>query len=336
MRLSLHWKILAGYLAVAGVGLGVAGWLSLERFEASDMKQLQAGLTAQARLAAEIFAALRVGISPDVQAIDALADRLGEAIKARVTVIASDGTVLGDSYESGEALRRMDNHLTRPEVREALASGIGISIRLSGTVGIRMLNVAVPVRLPDRELLGIVRLSLPLTEIEAQHRAMRAVLIGAVGIAFLLSLIMSYLVAPSITCPLAEIVKAAKRMVGGEFHPRIRTRSGDEVSELAQVLNHMAASIEEKIEALKQDRAKMAATLIAMQEGVMVLAVDGTVRLINPAMERMIGRQGGELTGKGYWEVIRQPRLHEFIAHGLAEEAARRRRSAGDGPRLRL
>ena len=52
MRLSLHWKILAGYLAVAGVGLGVAGWLSLERFEASDMKQLQAGLTAQARLVA--------------------------------------------------------------------------------------------------------------------------------------------------------------------------------------------------------------------------------------------------------------------------------------------
>ena len=172
--------------------------------------------------------------------------------------------------------------------------------------------------LPDRELLGIVRLSLPLTEIEAQHRAMRAVLIGAVGIAFLLSLIMSYLVARSITRPLAEIVQAAKRMVGGEFHPRIRTRSGDEVSELAQVLNHMAASIEEKIEALKQDRAKMAATLIAMQEGVMVLAVDGTVRLINPAMERMIGRQGAELTGKSYWEVIRQPRLHEFIAHALA------------------
>jgi two-component system, OmpR family, phosphate regulon sensor histidine kinase PhoR len=318
MRLGLHWKILAGYLAVAGVGLGVAGWLSLERLEASDMKQLQAGLTAQARLAAEIFAARLADSSPDAAAIDVLADRLGEAIKARVTVIAPDGTVLGDSYESGEALRRMDNHLARPEVREALASELGISIRLSGTVGIRMLNVAVPVRVPDRRLLGILRLSLPLTEIETQHQAMRAVLIGAVGIAFLLSLVISYLVARSITRPLAEIVQAAKRMVGGEFHPRIRPRSSDEISDLAQVLNHMAASIEEKIEALKEDRAKMAATLIAMQEGVMVLSVDGTLRLINPAMERMIGRQGAELTGKSYWEVIRQPRLHEFIAHALA------------------
>src|SRR2546429_7153894 len=103
MRLSLQWKILAGYLAVAGVGLGVAGWLSLERFEASDMKQLEGGLTAQARLAAEIFAAPMAGISPDVDAIDALADRLGEAIKARITVIASHGAVLGRTDPSGPA-----------------------------------------------------------------------------------------------------------------------------------------------------------------------------------------------------------------------------------------
>jgi two-component system phosphate regulon sensor histidine kinase PhoR len=318
MRLSLQWKILAGYLAVAGVGLGLAGWLVLQRLEANDMERLRMGLTAEARLAAEVFAVPLARVSPDVQEIDTLADRLGENIKARVTVIAPDGTVLGDSYEAGDALRRMDNHLTRPEVRDALASGLGISIRLSGTVGIRMLNVAVPVRLPERRLLGFVRLSIPLTEIEAQHQALRAGLIAAMGIAFVLSLALSYLVARSITRPLSEIVKAAKRMVGGEFQPRIRPRSNDEVSDLARVLNQMAASIEEKIGFLKADRAKMAATLIAMQEGVMVLAADGTLRLINPAMERMIGRQGVELTGRSYWEVIRQSKLHEFIAQALS------------------
>src|SRR2546429_8131814 len=61
MRLSLQWKILAGYLAVAGVGLGVAGWLSLERLEASDMKQLQAGVAGPARLAREISCARPAG-----------------------------------------------------------------------------------------------------------------------------------------------------------------------------------------------------------------------------------------------------------------------------------
>jgi two-component system, OmpR family, phosphate regulon sensor histidine kinase PhoR len=320
MRLPLQWKVLAGYLVVAGVGLGVAGWLALDVFASRDLKQLEAGLTAESRLAGELFTAPLSRVVPDVQEIDMLADRLGEVINARVTVIASDGKVLGDSYESGDALRRMENHLLRPEVRDALLGGVGVSVRLSSTVGIRMLNVAVPVRsaAPDRRLLGVVRLSLPLTQIEEQHRALRQALILALAVAFLLSLVLSFLIARSVTRPLAEMVDAARRMVGGEFHPRLRPRSNDEVADLGRVLNQMAASIEEKIESLKEDRAKMAATLIAMQEGVMVLAPDGTLRLFNPAMERMIGRYGAELTARNYWEVIRQPRLNEFIAQALA------------------
>ena len=320
MRLPLQWKVLAGYLVVAGVGLGVAGWLALDVFASRDLEHVEAGLTAESRLAGELFAALLSRVVPDVQEIDMLADRLGEVINARVTVIASDGKVLGDSYESGDALRRMENHLLRPEVRDALLAGIGVSVRLSSTVGIRMLNVAVPVRsaAPDRRLLGVVRLSLPLTQIEEQHRTLRKALILALAVAFLLSLVLSFLIARSVTRPLAEMVDAAQRMVGGEFHPRLRPRSNDEVADLGRVLNQMAASIEEKIESLKEDRAKMAATLIAMQEGVMVLGPDGTLRLFNPAMERMIGRYGAELTARSYWEVIRQPRLNEFIAQALA------------------
>ncbi|HEY3196971.1 MAG TPA: ATP-binding protein [Nitrospirales bacterium] len=320
MRLPLQWKVLAGYLVVAGVGLGIAGWLALEVFETRDLKHIEAGLIAESRLAAELFAAPLGRAQPDLREIDMLADRLGEAVKARVTVIASDGKVLGDSYESGDALLRMENHLSRPEVRDALTAGIGLSIRLSSTVGIRMLNAAVPVRspVPESRVLGVVRLALPLTQIEEQHGALRNALALALALAFILSFVLSFLIARSVTRPLAEMAEAAKRMLGGMFHPRIRPQSNDEVSDLGHALNQMAASIEDKIESLKEDRAKMAATLIAMQEGVMVLAHDGTLRLLNPAMERMIGRHGAELTDRSYWEVIRQPRLNEFIAQALA------------------
>ena len=30
MRLPLQWKVLIGYLVVAGVGMGTAGWLALD------------------------------------------------------------------------------------------------------------------------------------------------------------------------------------------------------------------------------------------------------------------------------------------------------------------
>ncbi|TLY33431.1 MAG: PAS domain-containing protein, partial [Nitrospirae bacterium] len=60
----------------------------------------------------------------------------------------------------------------------------------------------------------------------------------------------------------------------------------------------------------------------AMQEGVLVLAPDGTVRLINPAMEGMVGRRDTEVLGRTYLEVIRQPRLNEFITEILKRMTA--------------
>ena len=324
MRLPLQWKVLIGYLVIAGVGMGTAGWLALDALEASDLDQLRAGLTAQARIAARLFARPLGTTKPDAAVIDAMADELGNAIHARITVINPEGLVLGDSYESGEALRRMDNHAARPEVRQAVTNGVGSSIRYSDTIGTRLLYLALPIRSggPDSPLLGFVRMALPLTEIEGRHRALRNLLAAALGGAFLLSLGLSLLVARSVTRPLGDMVEAARRMARGEFREKIRTHSSDELADLAGVLNYMAAAIEETIQTLKDDRAKMAATLIAMQEGVLVLAPDGTVRLINPAMEGMVGRRDTEVLGRTYLEVIRQPRLNEFITEVLKRMTA--------------
>jgi two-component system, OmpR family, phosphate regulon sensor histidine kinase PhoR len=145
------------------------------------------------------------------------------------------------------------------------------------------------------------------------------VLAAALGGAFLLSLCLSYVVARSVTLSLGEMVSAARRMARGEFREKIRTVSNDEVADLAAVLNQMATAIEGTIQTLKDDRAKLVATLSSMQEGMLVLAPDGTVRLINQAMERMVGRRGTAVLGRTYLEVIRQPRLNEFITEILTQ-----------------
>lgn len=57
----------------------------------------------------------------------------------RLTLIQKDGQVLYDT-ETSQAL---ENHLQRPEVQEALKSGVGTSIRRSDTLGVEMYYCAV-------------------------------------------------------------------------------------------------------------------------------------------------------------------------------------------------
>ena len=100
---------------------------------------------------------------------DALCRRLGEDLALRITVIADDGKVLCDS---SEASATMENHASRPEVIEALRSGLGNATRYSTTVQFEMLYHAFSqIRGGQKR---IVRIAKPLREVESAIRANRA------------------------------------------------------------------------------------------------------------------------------------------------------------------
>lgn len=80
--------------------------------------------------------------------IDFLKSMFGDGTQERVTFIASDGTVL---YDSAADYSEMENHLARPEIRQAIEMGTGEAHRSSETVGKRIYYYAV--RLDDGSIL---------------------------------------------------------------------------------------------------------------------------------------------------------------------------------------
>src|SRR5205823_2090035 len=141
-------------------------------------------------LAAELLA--RSAPVTTVPGLDEEADRIGALVGARVTFIAPDGKVVGDSAETVEAIAGMENHGSRPEVVEARQTGLGRARRHSDTVKIDMLYVAVPVRHPA---VAFARVALPLTDVGQQLTAvvnatllaLAIALAGAAGLAWTIS-----------------------------------------------------------------------------------------------------------------------------------------------------
>ena len=91
--------------------------------------------------------------------------KLEAAVGGRVTWIAPDGRVLGDSEANAET---MENHAKRPEVAAALAGKLGSSLRMSSTVGIEFLYVAIPVDVPSAG--SVLRVAVPSSEVDRRVR----------------------------------------------------------------------------------------------------------------------------------------------------------------------
>src|ERR1700730_8456174 len=146
----------------------------------------------EARLAAELLGARDARPAPrdGLAELDAEADRIGDLVGARVTFIAADGRVLGDSAETLEGIAAMENHATRPEIVAAAQTGFGSARRYSATLNIDMLYVAVPVRHAD---IAFVRVALPLSNIRQQLRSVLLATITALGVALAGSAGIAYL-----------------------------------------------------------------------------------------------------------------------------------------------
>ncbi len=195
--------------------------------------------------------------------------------ETRVTIIARDGTVLADS-EAGP--KTMENHAGRPEIAAALSGKIGSSTRLSHTVGVEFLYLAVPSG--DK----VVRLAYPLASIQQHIASIRSKLLRATGLALLLALVLAVVIAEVISRRLRRIVRFAEQVAAGDLSARIAETSGDEIAQVAMALDRTARRLEENFAAVRESRSELEALLNSMTDGVIAVSPDMKVRWANHAI----------------------------------------------------
>ena len=220
----------------------------------------------------------------DAQAPDSLANAIGAALGRRITLVAPDGVVVGDSEFDGDSLRGLQNHATRPEIAEAVASGLGSSRRPSPSTGDQELYVAV--RVPA---LGVARVSLPTASIDAVTRDARSDILGAALFALLAALGIAFLFSRSVSRPVEELRDVAAALADGDLARRPTLKAPGEVGELAEALKELAEQLSARLRALEADETLLVQLTESLNEG--VIAVDATrmVVRINETARRLLG-----------------------------------------------
>ncbi len=300
-------------LVTAAVTLGVATALMSWSVRRSLGEQIERGLVNEARLAAETLSHRRAGTPAE---LDAEADAIGRLVSARVTFIAPDGAVVGDSGLTADELRGIDNHAARAEVQQARTEGLGVARRRSATVDVDMLYVAVPVHNPEAPGLSEVRLALPLTQIRDQLAAVRRVALIAGGAALLAALGLAWIASALLSRRVRAIAAVAERYASGDFSQPVRDYGNDEISTVARVLDDSVRELRSRISQVDADRARMEAILGGMIEGVLVVNEHGRVQLVNDAARRMLKLQESA-DQRHYLEIVRQPDIAAQIGAAL-------------------
>jgi two-component system phosphate regulon sensor histidine kinase PhoR len=298
-------------VTVAGAMLAADRWLraSIEHTLADEMRR-------QAHL-------LGAALPQETEHLAQAARRLSAFGNRRMTIVDSTGRVLGDSEFDDASLALLDNHLSRPEIAEAWATGSGVAKRFSTSTNRVELKVAV------REWPGVVRVSAPMDQVDVViSDAQRGVFLAAL-VALALGVILAWVVERQVTRPLDRLVTAARGLAMGRA-PVYPASTIPEVRQLVRAFRAMQEELSQRMDELRRGREETGVLLGSMVEGVIAVDQAGEVVFCNTALRRLLDYADDDPL-PNLRELFRRPEARQLVDAVLGGEAVLGRELAIDG-----
>ncbi|MHA6483272.1 two-component system histidine kinase PnpS [Paenibacillus sp. strain BS8-2] len=300
-------------IAMTALSVTAAGFLMMKTFKDNHINALEDNLVREMHLIVNKMVWLAGEPEQQFDYYTKEAVELEGYTDARITFIRQDGTVIGDSdYEA----RKMDNHSDRKEVKEAFEKGVGQSIRSSDTAGESLIYVAMPYHAASGDTY-IIRLAMTIEEVESSIDQLMLVLIAGLWVLCAVAALISYRIARSLTSPLEQITKVAKRIKNMDYRARVKLTKHDEIGELGNAINAMADSLQVQMSRIKQNENQLESVLANMINGVVMIDTSGRILLMNRRAEEILGFSARELVGRHFAEAKQQYELAQIIQEAL-------------------
>ncbi len=255
--------------------------------------------------------------------------RIRGIVNARVTIIDSIGRVIADSDVAREKVAQMDNHLSRPEIQQALKTGIGQSYRMSDTVNRKIFYTAFPIRIHGT-LAGFLRLAYYDQRFEDSLANIVTLIVAASIAGFLILVLLSYIFSRVAAAPIISILKVAQKIAGGDLEKSFPVGRMDEIGTLSLIFNDLTDKLKSQIKQLSHERTKLQEILSNLDAGVILLDRHKQVIHANPRIFQMLRLDDGTIQHKNVLEIIRDEPLLNAIDRAIKEE----KRVTGEFERL--
>lgn len=222
------------------------------------------------------------------------------ADRCRLTWIAADGSVLYDTKTDAESL---ENHASRAEVSQALATGTGESTRYSSTLMEKTMYYAQ--RLDDGTVL---RISISRATVGIIAVGMIQPLLIVLIVALILSGLLARRLSRRIVDPLNSL----------DLEHPLDNDAYEELSPLLKRIHHQHVEIQTQLRELREKTDEFTQITGSMREGLVLLDEHGSILSINAAAQALFGADA-QCVGRDFLTIERSHEISAAIQAAAAD-----------------
>ena len=300
MKAHLVYKLFGSYLLIALVAIITIHIHLGGHIKAHLNENIEQNLFTYARL---------INVTASLAEMERAARHIAATAETRVTIIDKEGVVLADTERSSAG---MENHFNRPEIQEARVRGTGKSTRLSSTLEIETLYVAIAIR-GESDTIGYIRLARPLTDVRDSMNALNWSLVQSFLLIGVLSFLVAYIFSIRLVSPIQEMEEFTTKLQKGEYPGTLLISAADERGQLARNINYLVSELREKIDAAHEEKGKLEAAFSSMNDGVLILDGAGVIEVCNDSFSSMFPADVLDIVGKTPLDAFRNIELQDAL-----------------------
>jgi diguanylate cyclase (GGDEF)-like protein len=170
----------------------------------------------------------------------------------------------------------------------------------------------------DKPVLGVLKFTSSLDAVEGAVRktwmqAGGVLLISLLAVLVVISVVLKrYIVQP------IEMVSTAMRLVAkGDLSQKVPVMGRDELANMAKIFNRMTGDLRSSYDGFNSEHNKLQTIIMGTEEGMVVTDGQGKVVLVNPAAEKLLGKDFARISDEGFLQLFDDaPRMEGLVESG--------------------
>lgn len=183
-------------------------------------------------------------------------ERLSPHISGRLMLLDKNGRLLSSSMDADTP--RLGQIVEFPAVQQALQAQTNWQVGYSPFMLTRIIDMGMPVLDDNDQVLGVVRLSYDISQLEQNTVSFRWLVGITIFAGTTIALLLGLLLARSLSSPLAQLTNAFKQLKPGDPPATLLETGPDEVKTLALNFNQMT----QRLHALEKSRQQLLANIV--------------------------------------------------------------------------
>ena len=297
---SLHTKLVIVYVLLIVIGMQIIGLYftnSLEKELTQTFKNNISQYAKQIEINIEKVYDDDDSVNAQKEVQNLLNEYANRQEIGEIRFIDKDQIIMATSKQSTRSL--INQKVNDNSIQKALSLGEANShtmLKDYGNGKQRMWVYNLPVK-TSKGTIGVIYIEADINDVYNQLSNINQIFIIGTGISLLITVILGFFIARTITKPITDMRNQTVEMSKGNYTQRVKIYGNDEIGELALAFNNLSKRVQEAQANTESEKRRLDSVITHMSDGIIATDRRGRIRIVNDMALKMMGTTKEDITG---------------------------------------